>query len=365
MASETRTGGRAATEAVIGGDLAIAVGRPQKQPPTGFAWRALNDLARLETGHTPSRRHPEYWNGDVPWIGIRDATGNHGRTIASTLQTVTQAGIDNSSARVLPEGTVCLSRTASVGYVVVMGRPMATSQDFVNWVCGPDLDPRYLKYVLQSDRDTLLRFANGSTHQTIYFPEVKAFHALLPSVKMQREIAANLGALDDKIESNRRQIATANALADTLWETIAVAATIRLSIDELTSDGSLQLSDGYRTRVDQLGEPGVPILRVADVADDHFAVRPDADHVSDTYRSKYREKVSVAGDVLVTTKGTVGRTAPWAQMTFRPCTPRNSASSGHSTAKSYRRRRFTDGSAATTSGRRRSRSNIRPTWPLT
>lgn len=206
MATETRTGGRAATDAVIGGGLAIAVGRPSGATPDGFSWRRLSDLARLETGHTPSRRHPEYWDGGIPWIGIRDATGNHGRKITTTLQTVTQEGIDNSSARLLPAGTVCLPRTASVGYDVVMGVPMATSQDFVNWVCGPDLDPRYLKYVLQADREALLRFANGSTHQTIYFPEVKAFHALLPSIEKQRAIAATLGALDDKIESNRRAI---------------------------------------------------------------------------------------------------------------------------------------------------------------
>lgn len=204
MGAETRTGGREATSAVIGGGLAIAVGKPTGPTPEGFRWVPLGELARLETGHTPSRKHPEYWDGDIPWIGIRDATSNHGRTITSTNQTVTQLGIENSSARILPAGTVCLSRTASVGYVVIMGKPMATSQDFVNWVCGPELDPVYLKYVLQVDRQALMRFANGSTHQTIYFPEVKAFHALLPSIAVQRSIAAILLALDDKIESNRR-----------------------------------------------------------------------------------------------------------------------------------------------------------------
>lgn len=218
MAAETKTGGRAPTEAVIGGGLAIAVGKPPTPTPDGFEWRQLADLARLETGHTPSRRHPEYWDGDIPWIGIRDATGNHGRTIHSTLQTVTQEGINNSSARVLPKGTVCLSRTASVGYIVVMGAPMATSQDFVNWVCGPELDPRYLKFVLQADRDALLRFASGSTHQTIYFPEVKAFHALLPSIEEQRSIAATLGALDNKIESNSRAAVQLRQLAQFHFE---------------------------------------------------------------------------------------------------------------------------------------------------
>jgi type I restriction enzyme S subunit len=97
-----------------------------------------------------------------------------------------------------------------------MGVPMSTSQDFVNWVCGPELDHRYLKYVLQLERETLLRFASGTTHQTIYFPEVKAFHALLPQKEVQRAIADVLGALDEKVESNRRLIDTALDLATAL-----------------------------------------------------------------------------------------------------------------------------------------------------
>jgi type I restriction enzyme S subunit len=54
---------------------------------------------------------------------------------------VTPLGLENSAARLLPANTVCLSRTASVGYVVIMGKPMATSQDFVNWVCSEAIEP--------------------------------------------------------------------------------------------------------------------------------------------------------------------------------------------------------------------------------
>lgn len=216
--SETRTGGRAATTANIDGDYALAVGTGSRTPPEGWQWQLLTSLARLETGHTPSRKHPEYWDGDIPWIGIRDATGNHGRTIDDTEQHVTQAGIDNSSARLLPQNTVCLSRTASVGYVVVMGRPMATSQDFVNWVCDPEvLDYRFLKYVLLAEKRAYDRFSHGTTHQTIYFPEVKALHICAPDRDGQTDIADVLSALDDKIEQNRRTARTLERLARAIF----------------------------------------------------------------------------------------------------------------------------------------------------
>jgi len=215
---ETKTGGRPATTGVIPGRFALSVGMPDTPVPIGWQWVALSDVARLETGHTPSRRRPEYWDGDVPWIGIKDATENHGRTIVDTYQHASHLGIDNSSARILPTHTVCLSRTASVGYVVVMGKPMATSQDFVNWVCSDAIDHHYLKYVLLGEHETFLQFASGTTHQTIYFPEVKAFHVCLPPIEEQRTIVHILGTLDDKIELNRRMNETLEAMARALFK---------------------------------------------------------------------------------------------------------------------------------------------------
>ena len=198
LARVTETGGREATTRRIPPKLALAVGMPSTSPPKGWQWSALTSLARLESGHTPSRQHPEYWGGSIPWLGIADAKAHDGQRIDDTLEHTNELGIENSSARVLPANTVCLSRTASVGYVVVMGRPMATSQDFVNWVCSPNLDHNFLKYLFIAEGDDLLRFSSGAVHQTIYFPEVKAFYICHPPLPDQQRIVSNLDqALDD------------------------------------------------------------------------------------------------------------------------------------------------------------------------
>ena len=91
--------------------------------------------------------------------------------------------------------TVCVSRTASVGYVVKMGRPMATSQDFVNWVCTDVIDPDWLKWLFVAEGQALLRFGKGSTHTTVYFPEWLSLHVALPSIEEQREIVARVVCL--------------------------------------------------------------------------------------------------------------------------------------------------------------------------
>lgn len=82
----------------------------------------------------------------------------------------------------------------------------------------------------------------------------------------------------------------------------------RLRLADLVARGSLLLNDGYRTRADELGRPGIPVLRVAEVQQGHLTPT-FGDHVLERYRSKIAEKVSRPGDVVVTTKGTVGRVA--------------------------------------------------------
>lgn len=219
--TRTVTGGRDATTAVIPGKGTISIGHPKTACPSGYEWRALSEVARLESGHTPARAKPDYWDGAIPWISIPDATGNHGRIIFDTAQHVTEAGVANSSTRLLPVDTVCLSRTASVGYVVQMGAEMCTSQDFVNWVCGPSLNPTYLRYILMFEQESIRRFAYGTTHQTMYYPEAKALHAMLPSRPVQDSVTELLGALDDKIAANGHLVRAADALVSVEFASLA------------------------------------------------------------------------------------------------------------------------------------------------
>lgn len=108
------------------------------------------------------------------------------------MEYTNELGLANSSAVLLPAGTVCMSRTASVGFVTIMGRDMATSQDFVNWVCGPQLDPDFLMYLLIRSRRVLREMGSGATHHSIYFETVREFSVCVPAIAEQRKIVADL-----------------------------------------------------------------------------------------------------------------------------------------------------------------------------
>ncbi len=172
----------------------------------GWEWRLLTDVSRLESGHTPRKTVSEYWDhGDVPWISLQDIRQANGKVILETKLMPTKLGIENSSARILPKGTVVLSRDISVGYVTIMGSEMATTQHFANWICGPKVNNHFLMYALIASRDSLLASGQGSTVKTIYMPALMKMRILLPPPVEQREIVRRietLFSLADQIEAH-------------------------------------------------------------------------------------------------------------------------------------------------------------------
>ncbi|MCP9231047.1 restriction endonuclease subunit S [Mesorhizobium sp. LMG 17147] len=184
--------------------------------PADWDLAILSQVAKLESGHTPSRDKPGYWGGDIPWISLADTDALDALTIGTTAECVTPDGIAKSSARVLPAGTVVLSRTATVGKASRMVREMATSQDFANWVCGPKLLPAYLVQVFRHMGREWERLQEGSTHQTIYMPVFKKLQILLPSVAEQEKIAAVGEAFDMRIENEQAELAALKNCRNTL-----------------------------------------------------------------------------------------------------------------------------------------------------
>jgi type I restriction enzyme S subunit len=156
-------------------------------------WRVarLKFEARLESGHTPSRSRPELWKDcSIPWISLNDVTAMaSSEFVHDTVNRISEAGLAASSARVLPAGTVVLSRDATIGRTAILAEPMATSQHFADWICGPDLEPRYLwllfRTAMQSHFSSL---TDGATLRTIGMPDLRQLRVPLAPKDEQRAI---------------------------------------------------------------------------------------------------------------------------------------------------------------------------------
>ncbi|MCK7612362.1 restriction endonuclease subunit S [Roseibium sediminicola] len=178
-----------------------------EQIPTDWKMVRLTSVAKLESGHTPDRKQAHYWEGDIPWISLQDADALTRNTISETAETIGPEGLKNSSARMLPTGTVVFQRTANVGRSSIMGREMCTSQHFANWVCGPKLVPGYLMQVFRHMQREWQRLMAGSVLPDIYMPPFKRLQILLPRKDEQEKIADVGEAFDRRIETEKRSLA--------------------------------------------------------------------------------------------------------------------------------------------------------------
>ncbi|OBQ97485.1 restriction endonuclease subunit S [Mesorhizobium sp. AA23] len=200
------SGDRSNESHVIAGWTTGRIDRVERLPK-GWQIVKLVEVARLESGHTPDRKKPQYWDGgDVGWISLHDTQNLEKTDIAETEMRITRAGLANSSARLLPAGTVCFSRTATVGKCVIMARSMATSQDFANFVCSENLNNRYLLHLMRWMQPVWKSLASGSTHQTIYMPTFKALQIVLPTLVDQDTIAEAMDGFVNAIDGYAEEL---------------------------------------------------------------------------------------------------------------------------------------------------------------
>jgi type I restriction enzyme S subunit len=153
-------------------------------------------ITQVDSGSTPSTTEEENWDGEIPWLTPKEITGLSDTIYVSrTERTITQKGLRNSSAKLLPVGTVMLTKRAPVGAVAINAVPMTTNQGFLNFQCGPKIRPLYLAYWLKTNKVYLDRVANGSTYPELYKGDLFEFQIAVPSLEDQDAILSIISAL--------------------------------------------------------------------------------------------------------------------------------------------------------------------------
>ena len=295
--------------------------------PSHWDVKKTKFAATLRSGHTPSRQNPEYWKDcTIPWFGLADVGQiRAGRVeyVYGTAEKISEIGLANSAARLLPKGTVILSRTASVGFSAILGVDMATTQDFVNWVCGPSLRPEYLLYVFRAMEPEFGRVTMGSTHQTVYMPDVGRFTTPVPPIPEQDRIVAFIRKETSGIDG---LVAQKERLIELLQEkrTALITRVVTRGLDAnvpmkdsgvewlgevpahwevrpLKSMSNLQTGLTLGKRYEGEAVTTRPYLRVANVQDGYLAL-DDISEVEVSVRDAARFELRM-GDVLVTEGG--------------------------------------------------------------
>ena len=178
----------------------------------------LGDICiRVCSGGTPKSTEPTYYDGDIPWLNTKEINFNR---IYSTERSITQKGLDNSSAKWIDANCVIVAMYGATAAKVAINKiPLTTNQACCNLSIDEKIaDYHYVYYWLCANYTELASLANGGAQQNLNAQQIKDFEISLPPLEEQRRIAGILGAIDDKIECNRRINANLELQAQALFE---------------------------------------------------------------------------------------------------------------------------------------------------
>ena len=162
------------------------------------------ELASLIGGGTPKTSETSYWNGNIPWLSVKDFCGNS-KYVYKTEKHITELGLRNSSTKLLHRGDIIISARGTVGEIAMLPRDMAFNQScFGIRVNAKVINNHYLYYLTKTKVRELQNSSHGSVFDTITKDTFENIHCSIPNINEQIKIAAILSSLDDKIELNRR-----------------------------------------------------------------------------------------------------------------------------------------------------------------
>lgn len=178
----------------------------------------LNEIADVIGGGTPSTKNEAFWGGEIPWITPKDLTGYTKMYISHGERFITKSGLDNSSTRLLPEGSVLMSSRAPIGYVAIAANPITTNQGFKSLVPNTELaNNKFLYFWIKNNKQYIDSLGSGTTFAEVSGSVVKSLEIELPSLAEQKAIASVLSSLDNKIDLLHRQNKTLESMAETLF----------------------------------------------------------------------------------------------------------------------------------------------------
>ncbi|MGC9370353.1 MAG: restriction endonuclease subunit S [Paracoccaceae bacterium] len=280
----------------------------------------LDEVCKVVNGGTPKSKVAEYWGGDVQWLTPKDMGQMTGREIGTTPRTISDKGLQNSSARLVPERSVILSTRAPIGHLAINTSPMAFNQGCRGLVPGEGLDHLFLYYFLYANRALLEGLGSGTTFKELSSTNLKSVRIPLPPLEEQQRIVA---ILDEACEGLSRARAHAEAnfqnarelfgnFASGLFDEITTAtSTITSQVKELAlaEKGSIRTGPfGSQLRHSEFVDQGIAVLGIDNAVNNEFRWGKRRFITEDKYDALRRYTVR-PGDVIITIMGTCGRCA--------------------------------------------------------
>jgi len=192
-------------------------GSPLGKIPEGWGPTDFGSVCEVLNGGTPSTKVEEYWHSEeIAWATPTDITALGSPIIRATARCISQLGLENSSAKLLPPGSVLVTSRATIGYSAVSSVPISTNQGFKSLVCKKPVTSLFMLQVVRMLQRELINLASGSTYPEINAATFKRIRFVLPSKDLILAFEATAARLFAKIEANDTEIESLGHTRDSL-----------------------------------------------------------------------------------------------------------------------------------------------------
>jgi type I restriction enzyme S subunit len=201
--------------------------------PKGWRVGKLSDVGEIIGGGTPSKSKPEYYSEiGIPWITPKDLSINKNKYISRGEIDISELGLRESSARLMPKGTVLFSSRAPIGYIAIAKNAVTTNRGFKSVVPFENISSEYIYLLLKNSINEIESRATGSTFKEISGGEMKKVPIILPPKEIIRkfnEIATTLGKTQASLEDENSILMS---IRDTLLPKL-MTGEIRVPVEEV------------------------------------------------------------------------------------------------------------------------------------
>lgn len=209
--------------------------------PANWQWATMGEIATIVGGGTPKTSDPaNFESGEIPWITPADLSGYHEKFIARGARNITEHGLQKSSARLIPAGTVLFSSRAPIGYVAIASRPVSTNQGFKSFVLPEEIDSSYAYYYLQTGKELVESLSGGTTFKEISGANAARIPIPIAPLPEQHRIVAEI----------ETQFTRLDASVAALWRAQANLKRYRASVLRAACSGELAPTEAELARAE-------------------------------------------------------------------------------------------------------------------
>ena len=278
--------------------------------PKGWKWKKLGEIGKIMSGGTPSTSISEYWNGNINWISPSDLTGYKKKTIAKGAKSITKSGLQNSSAHLMPKGSVLFSSRAPIGYVVISDEELSTNQGFKSIIPNKDIASDFLYYFLLASKRTVEQAASGTTFKEINLSKFSNLLFPHPPIQVQLAIVSKIEELFSELDKGIENLRIAKEQLKTYRQSVLKWAffngkyhtSLLKAVTEKIQIGPF----GTQLHKEDYIENGIPLINPMHIKDGNV-VADYSFSISKSKRNSLPNYILKEGDVIMGRRGEMGR----------------------------------------------------------